>query len=143
MAKRINRTLLEKAKCMRLQVGLLKVFRVDTVDTACYLVNRSPQTKLDGGILEEKWSRRKIGLGHLRVLECTTYVHVKAGERSKLDAKAKKMIFLGYPHGVKGYKMWDPLEKKVIISQDVTFDEISVLRRLGGMEEQEGELQVQ
>ena len=63
------------------------------------------------------------------------YVHVDAGEQSKLDAKAKKMIFLGYPRGVKGYRMWDPLEKNVIISRDVTFDEMLVLKRSGGMEE--------
>ena len=63
------------------------------------------------------------------------YVHMDASEWSKLDAKAKKMIFLGYPQGVKGYMIWDPLEKKVVISRDVTFDEMSVLRRSGGMEE--------
>ena len=58
-----------------------------------------------------------------------------AGEQSKMDAKAKNMIFLGYSQGVKGYRMWDLLEKKVIISRDVTFDKMSVLRRSGGMEE--------
>ena len=120
---------------MRLQAELPKVFWVDTIDAACYLVNRSPHTKLDGGLLEERWSRGKIGLIHLRVLGCMAYVHVDAGEQSKLDAKAKKMIFLGYPRGVKGYRLWDPLEKKVVISQYVTFDEMSVLRTSGGMEE--------
>ena len=69
-------------------------------------------------------------------------MHVDAGERSKLDAKAKKMIFLGYLRGVKGYRMWDYLEKKVFISRNMTFDEMSILRRSGGMEEQEGELLV-
>ena len=77
------------------------------------------------------------------MLGYTAYGHVDAGERSKLDVKAKKMIFLGYPRGVKGYRMWDPLEKKVIVNRDVTFDEMSVLRRSSDMEEQEGELQVQ
>ena len=44
------------------------------------------------------------------------------------------MILLGYPRGVKGYRIWDPLEKKVVISWDVTFDEMSILKRSGGME---------
>ena len=90
---------------MRLQAELAKVFWVDIVDAAYYLVNQSSHTKLDEGLPEEKWSREKIGLSHLRVLGCMAYVHVDASERSKLDAKMKKMIFLGYPRGVNGYRM--------------------------------------
>ena len=54
MAERMNRSLMKKAQCMRLQAGLPKVFWVDTVDVAYYLMNRSSYTKLDGGILEKK-----------------------------------------------------------------------------------------
>ena len=39
--------------------------------------------------------------------------------------------------------LWDPLEKKVIISRDVTFDKESVLRRRAGMEEQQEQKEVQ
>ena len=70
-------------------------------------------------------------------------MHIGAGERSKLDVRSRKMVFLGYPRGVKGYRLWDPLEKKVIISQDVTFDEESVLQRRAGMEEQQEQEEVQ
>ena len=53
VAERMNRTLLEKARCMRLQAGLPKEFWVDTVDAADYLINRSPHTRLDGRLPEE------------------------------------------------------------------------------------------
>ena len=139
----MNRTLLKKARCMRLQAGLPKAFWVDTVDAVDYLVNWSPHTRLDGRLPEEVWSGRIVGLGHLRVFGCTAYVHIGAGERSKLDARSCKMVFLGYSRGVKGYRLWDPLEKKVIISRDVTFDEESVLRRRAGMEEQQKQEEVQ
>ena len=86
--KRINRILLKKARCMRLQAGLPKVFWIDIVDAACYLVNWLPHTRLDGGISEKKWSRKRIGLSHLRVIGCTAYVHIDAGERTKLDARS-------------------------------------------------------
>ena len=122
----MNRILLKKTRCMRLQAGLPKEF---WVDTAGYLIKRSPHTRLDGRLPEEVWSGRTVGLGHLRVFGCTAYVHIGAGEWSKLDARSCKTVFLGYPRGVKGYRLWDPLEKKVIISWDVTFDEESVLRR--------------
>ena len=96
VAERINRTLMEKARCMRLQAVLPKVFWVDTVDAAYYLVNRSPHMKLEGGIPEKKWLEKKIGLSHLRVFGCTIFVHIGAGEQSKLDARSRKMVFLGY-----------------------------------------------
>ena len=68
------------------------------------------------------------GLGHLRVFGCMAYMHINASEQSKLDAKSKKMVFIGYPHGVKRYRLWDPLEKKTTISKDVVFDENLVLK---------------
>lgn len=35
----------------------------------------------------------------------------------------KKGYFTGYPEGVKGFKVWMPEERKVIISRDVVFRE--------------------
>ena len=66
------------------------------MDAAYYQVNQSPHTRLDEGIPKEKWSRRSINLNHLRMFECTSFVHIGVSERGKLDAKAKKMVFLGY-----------------------------------------------
>ena len=81
---------MEKARCMRLQAGLLNVFWIDIVDAACYLMNQSPHTKLEDGISEEKWFGRKIGL-NLRVFGCMTFVHINAGEQSKLDVRSQKI----------------------------------------------------
>ena len=53
VAERMNQTFMEKARCMRLQVGLPKIFWVDIVGTATYLVNRSPHAKLDGRVPEK------------------------------------------------------------------------------------------
>ena len=54
-------------------------------------------------------------------------MHVSSEERSKLDTKSRQCIFLGYPKGVKGFKLWDPKANKVVISRDVVFDEKSML----------------
>jgi hypothetical protein len=91
------------------------------VGTTCYLVNRSPSSTLDDKTLHEVWSGKKPSLQHLRVFGCDSYVHVPNENRSKLDKKAKKCIFIGYKDGVKGYKLWNPETKKTIYSRDVVF----------------------
>jgi len=58
---------------------------------------------------------------HLKVFGSITYAHVLNATRSKLDDKAMKTIFIGYKHG--GYKLYNPMTKKVIVSRDVTFTE--------------------
>ena len=77
----------------------------EAVSTACYLVNRSPSSALDDTTPHEVWSGKKPSLQHLRVFGCDAYVHVPKENRSKLDKKAEKCIFIGYKDGVKGYKL--------------------------------------
>ena len=50
-----------------------------------------------------------------------SYVHVPDNQRRKLDAKVRRAIFVGYPPGVEGYKLYDLEKKKFIISRNVHF----------------------
>jgi hypothetical protein len=90
----------------------------------CYLVNRSPSSALDDKTPHEVWSGKKPSLQHLRVFGCDAYVHVPKENRSKMDKKAEKCIFIGYKDGVKGYKLWNPETKKIVYSRDVVFREV-------------------
>ena len=102
--------------------GLSKDFWAEAVNTACYLINRSPSTAIDFKNPEEVWSGAPANYSHLRVFGCSAYFHVSD---DKLEPRAKKAIFLGYATGVKGYRLWcsNPKSPKFIISRDVTFDE--------------------
>ncbi|KAL4292152.1 hypothetical protein GQ457_14G024210 [Hibiscus cannabinus] len=129
VAERMNRSLNERARCLRLNAGLPKCFWAEVVSMTCYLINRSPRASLGGKVAEEVWSGNVVDFSNLRIFGCPTYVHVPSDERSKLDAKSKKCIFLGYKKGVKGYKFWDPVAKKMVISRDAIFDEQSMLQQ--------------
>ena len=53
-------------------------------------------------------------------------------ERTKLDAKSRRYIFLGYADGVKGYHLRDPTAQKIIITRDVIFVKDQLQMKDGG-----------
>jgi hypothetical protein len=44
----------------------------------------------------------------------------------KLEDRSCTMIFVGYEHGSKAYRFYNPSTKRVVISRDVVFDEAGV-----------------
>ncbi|KAE8718794.1 cytochrome P450 71A9-like [Hibiscus syriacus] len=123
VAERMNRTLNERARSMRIHARLPKFLWAEAINTATYLINRGPSVPLDGGIPEEFWSKKEINLSHLRVFGCISYVHIDSAERSKLNAKSNKCAFVGYGGDEFGYQFWDYENRKIIRSRDVIFNE--------------------
>jgi hypothetical protein len=78
------------------------------VGTTHYLVNRSPSSALVEKTLHEIWTGKKPSLEHLKVFGCDDYVHVPKENRSKLDNKVEKRIFIGYKDGMNSYKISNP-----------------------------------
>jgi hypothetical protein len=115
---------MEKERRMLSGAKLGQEFWAETVGTTCYLVNRSPSSLLDDKTPHEVWYRKKSSLQHLRVFSCDAYVHVPKENRSKLDKKDEKCIFIGYKYVVKGYKIWNPETKKIVYYRDVSFREV-------------------
>ncbi|WVZ12067.1 hypothetical protein V8G54_016597 [Vigna mungo] len=121
LAERMNRTILERVRCMLLGSGLSKAFWGEAANTAVYLINRSPSSALNFKTPMEVWSGRPTDYSHLRVFGSLAFAHVRG---DKLDSRAAKCIFLGYAEGVKGYRLWRlDSPSKLIISMDVIFDE--------------------
>ncbi|GKD10648.1 retrotransposon protein, putative, ty1-copia subclass [Tanacetum coccineum] len=58
----------------------------------------------------------------LRIFGCVAYPHNKQG---KLELRAVKCILLGYPEGVKGYRLYrlDDESPKIVTSRNVVFNE--------------------
>jgi len=52
-------------------------------------------------------------------------VHVPEAKRSKLEAKAQKLVFVGYSNDHKGYRFLDRETDRITISRDARFIEFS------------------
>jgi hypothetical protein len=115
---------MEKERSMLSGVELGQEFWAEAMGTACYLVNQSPSSMLDDKTPHEVWIVKKPSLEHIKVFGCDSYVHVPKENRSKMDKKIEKFIFIGSKDGVKGYKLWNPENKKIVYSRDVVFREV-------------------
>jgi len=73
---------------------------------------------------QEVWNGKKPSLSHIRVFGCDAYVHVPKEKRTKLDSKFEKCLFIGYKDGLEGYKLWNPITRKVVYNRDVVFREV-------------------
>ena len=123
VAERMNRTIVETARCMLVEAKLPSKFWAEAVSTAVYLRNRSPTTAVKGMTPFESLTGKKPHVEKLRVFGCQAYAHIPKDERHKFDSKARKCIFLGYGENTKGYRLYDIERKKIMFSRDVIFDE--------------------
>ncbi|KAK8944625.1 hypothetical protein KSP39_PZI007680 [Platanthera zijinensis] len=129
MTERMNRTLLERARCMRLFADLPRSFWAEAINTTCYLVNQSPSMSLNLKSPQEVWLGRPVDYSDIHIFGCHVYTLVQDSEKTKLDAKSKRCIYLGRTTSTKGFKLWNPDTKKVEVRHDVIFDEASMLKK--------------
>ncbi|KAH9670456.1 hypothetical protein KPL70_016992 [Citrus sinensis] len=129
VTERMNRTLTERIRAMLRTAGLPNSFWAEAAKTACYIVNRSPSTAIGLKTAMEMWTGKPADYSYLHAFRCLVYVMYNAQERTKLDAKSRRCIFLGYADGVKGYRLWDPTAHKIVIRRDVIFVKDQLQRR--------------
>ena len=98
----------------------------EAISHAQYLVNRSPTRANSGLTLEAKYSGMILDISNLKIFGCLAYVHVPNVNRRKLDSKTQQCLFLGSDNETKAFRLYDLARRKVIISQDVVFDESRV-----------------
>ena len=134
VAERLNRTILEKVRSLLSETGLGESFWAEASSTVVYIINRTPSAPLGFEIPEQIYTGREPDYSHMKRFGCLVYYHVEQG---KLKPRAKKGVFMGYPQGVKGYRIWSIEDKKCVVSRDVKFREDVLYKDIGKMSEAE------
>ena len=73
--------------------------------TANHLRNRCPSRSFDSGIPYEKWTKVGPNLSYFKTSGCRGLSLNKTPQEAKLDAGARKCVFLGYSSESKGFRV--------------------------------------
>ena len=115
MVKKINRSFLEKVRCLLSNARLDKSFWAEEIVYASHLINKLSSTAIGGKTLLDIWSGETAqDYDLMRVFESPACFSAKDG---KVNLQAKKFVFLGVKRNMKGYKLWDPKNKKDCVEQ--------------------------
>ncbi|KAI4334662.1 hypothetical protein L6164_013380 [Bauhinia variegata] len=123
LAEKMNRTLIERVRCLLSEAKLPGSFWGEALYTAAHVINLSPAVALQSDVPDRVWYGKDVSYDHLHVFGCKAFVHVPKDERSKLDAKTRQCVFIGYGHDDFGHRFYDLVEKKLVRSRDVIFME--------------------
>ena len=115
--------MLEKTRAIMLQIHVSKRLWSYGVLTVDYLINRLPIRVLDFKSPLEVLQITSPKLAHLKVFECSCFVHLPSSKRDKLDSRAVKCIFLRYSQTQRDIDVMIPYKKEIYVSKDILFTE--------------------
>lgn len=121
LAERMNRTIIEKVRCMSLDTKMSKHFWAEAVCAAADIINALPNAS--NNVPNDMWNKTPTDLSRFKVFGCRAMVWQPEQKRKKLDAKSYQCIFLRYADDAKAYRLYDTVAKKIVVSRDVVFME--------------------
>ncbi|KAF2295179.1 hypothetical protein GH714_031933 [Hevea brasiliensis] len=123
VAERKNQTVMNLVRAILTEKQIPKVFWPEAVQWTFHILNRSPTLAVKDKTPEEAWSGEKPSVDYFRVFGCVGHVHIPDAKRTKLEVKSTSCVFFGFSQESKGYRMYDPIAKKIVYSRDVVFEE--------------------
>ncbi len=122
LAERMNRTIMERARCMLYHAGVSKQWWAEAMHTAVWLTKRLPNS-VNEVTPFKLWYGKKPVMKKLFVFGSVGYCLVPKEKRKKLDAKARPCMFLGYSDDYKGYRVCLIGGKSVFITRTLQLEE--------------------
>jgi len=125
--ERKRRHILNVARALCFQAYLPIDFWWESVLTAAYLINRTPSKVLNAETPYEILFNAKPSYDHVKMFGCLCYAHFDSRVKDKFAPRSQKRIYVGYPYGTKGWKVYNLGSNEICISPDVIFHEMLFL----------------
>lgn len=105
IAERKNRTLLDTARCLMMQSSLPATLWAETLNTANYILNRSPTSCHNGKIAFEKWKGQIPDVSNFQEFGREVMTLKREPQKDKFETRFRQGIFVGYSDVSKGYRI--------------------------------------
>ena len=123
VVERKNRTVMNMVRSMLSDKNIPKTFWPEAMNWTIYVLNKCPTLAVRDVTPKEAWSGVKPSVDHFRVFGCIAHVYVPEERMTKLDNRSITCVLLGFSEESKGYKLFDPVAKRVVVRRNVIFEE--------------------
>ena len=121
--ERKHRHILNVARSLMFQAIIPIRFWGECVLAACHVINRTPSTLLQGKTPYEMLYGKTPDFSWLRVFGSLCFAHKQSRHKDKFGERSRRCVFVGYPFGQKGWRVYDIQKKEFFVSRDVVFNE--------------------
>ena len=121
--ERKHRHILYVARSLMFEAGAPLRFWGECVLTACHLINRTPTEILNGKTPFEMLYGVSPDFSSLRVFGSLCFARKVMRDKDKFGERSIRCIFMGYPYGQKGWRVYDIEKKKLFVSRYIVFQE--------------------
>ena len=120
--ERLHRTILGRARSMRLACNAPASIWDEFCATAAYLANFTASSSIAGKTPYELWFNKIPSLSHLREIGCRAFALIQTNN-PKIFQRSKPCVLIGYAPHSKAYRLWDITSNVIFNSFHVNFVE--------------------
>lgn len=105
--ERKHQHILNIARALRFQANLPIKFWGECVQATCHLINRTPSRLLDYKTPFQILFNKQPSYEHIRVFGYLCFAYNLRSKGDKFASRSRRCVFVGYPFGKKGWKVYD------------------------------------